>query len=78
MRTSIEINDNLFYEVKAFSLKSKKSVGSIIEDALLALMVKKNSKVKTETVSLITYGVNGLKHGVDLDDNKLLEDIMDD
>jgi len=78
MRTSIEINENLLYEVKAFALESKKSLGTIIEDALLAMMAKKNRKANNEKISLKTFDGNGLIHGVDLDDNKSLLDIMDD
>ena len=78
MRTSIEIDENLFYEVKKLSLDSKKSFGTIIEDALRTMMVKKNKTNLRKKVSLITYGGDGLSHGVDLDSNKLLLDIMDD
>ena len=78
MRTSIEIDDNLFNEVKKFSLDSKKSLGLIIEDALRVMMLKKdrddNFKPK---ISLITCGKKGLHHGGDLDNNQSLLDIMD-
>ena len=78
MRTSIEIDDNLFNEVKKFSLDSKKSLGLIIEDALRVMMLKKDSddNFKSKTI-LITCGKKGLHHGVDLDNNQSLLDIMD-
>lgn len=78
MRTSIEIDDNLFNEVKKFSLDSKKSLGLIIEDALRVMMLKKNSIENSKSkIYLKTCRGNGLKHGVDLDNNQSLLEIME-
>ena len=78
MRTSIEIDDDILYEAKKFALDSKKSLGTIVEDALRVMIIKKNSPANKKHVSLVTSGGSGLNHGIDLDNNKLLLDIMDD
>ena len=78
MRTSFEIDENLFYEVKKMSLRSKKSVGAIIEDALRVMVIKNKKPQLKEKITLVTCGEGGLNHGIDLDDNKSLLDIMGD
>lgn len=77
MRTSIEIDDSLFYEAKKLSLDSKKSFGKIIEDALRMMIEKKETHTKSK-ISLFTVKGRGLHHGVDLDNNQSIADIMDD
>ena len=75
MRTTISIDDQIYLEAKKLALESKKSFSSVIEDALRSLLAKKN--IEKSPVSLITMKGEGLKHGVDLDNNQSLEDIMD-
>ena len=66
-------------EAKKFALDSKKSFGKIVEDALRIMIIKNSNKqVLQKKVSLITSGGGGLNHGIDLDDNQSLLDIMDD
>ena len=76
MRTSINIDDQIYLEAKKLAVESKKTLASVIEDALRCVLAKKNTK-KTP-VSLITMKGDGLKHGVDLDNSQSLKDIMDD
>jgi len=79
MRTSIEIDDDILYEAKKLALESKTSFGTIVEDALRVMIIKKNNQENTKKhVLLVTSGGSGLNHGIDLDNNKLLLDIMDD
>ena len=77
MRTSIDIDNAILCEAKKFALDSHKSFGTIVEDALRVMLVKKNSKEKLKKISLVTCNGKGLNHGVDLDNNKSLLDIMD-
>ncbi len=76
MRTSINIDDQLYFEAKKLAMESKKSVANVIEDALRSVLAKKD--IKKMPVSLITMKGKGLKHGVDLDNSQDLNDIMDD
>ena len=61
MRTSINIDDQLYFEAKKLAMESKKSVANVIEDALRRLLAKKD--IKKMPVSLITMKGKGLKHG---------------
>ncbi len=75
MRTSINIDDQLFLEAKKYALDSHKTFTRVIEDALRNTLAKKS--IKKRSVTLVTMKGEGLKHGVDLDNNQSLEDIMD-
>jgi len=77
MKTSIEIDDYIFSEAKKLSISSKKTFGKIVEEALRNMMLKKRTGAKSK-VSLVTMKGNGLQHGIDLDNNQSLADIMDD
>lgn len=77
MRTSINIDDHIFHETKQFALDSRTTFTHVIEDALRSLLAKKKAENK-DKISLITMKGNGLKHGVDLDDNQSLSNIMDE
>lgn len=76
MRTSINIDDQIYLEAKKLAMESKQTLARVIEDALRSALTKKN--IKKSPVSLISMEGTGLKHGVDLDNNKSLNDIMDD
>ena len=77
MRTSINIDEHIFHEAKQFALDSHTTFTHVIEDALRSLLAKEKIGKKT-SISLITMKGSGLKHGVDLDDNQSLANIMDE
>ena len=77
MRTTISIDDQLFYAAKKLAVESHKTFASVIEDALRNTLALKNVGQKN-TISLVTMKGNGLKHGVDLNNNRSLSDLMDD
>ncbi len=77
MRTTINIDDQLFYEAKKLAVESHKTLASVIEDALRNTFTLKNVEEKN-TISLVTMKGDGLKHGVDLNNNGSLSDLMDD
>lgn len=75
MRTTVTIDDQLLAQAKAAALRSGRTLGQVVEDALrLALAIRPNTKRRT--VSLPTHdGV--LRDGVDLDDSAALLEIME-
>ena len=77
MRTTINIDDQLFYEAKKLAVESHKTLTSVIEESLRSTFALKKLAQKN-TISLATIKGNGLKHGVDLDNSQSLNDIMDD
>ena len=77
MRTSIDIDDQIFYEAKRIALDSKQKLSTVIENALRTMIIKKETNDKSK-VLLITMNGSGLNHGIDLDNSQSLADIMDD
>ncbi len=76
MRTSITIDDRLYLEVKQFATENHKTFTKVVEDSLRNSLALKKAK-KNHKVSLLSSGEGGLVHGVDLDDNASLNNIMD-
>lgn len=76
MRTNITIDDRLYLEVKQFAMESHKTFTKVVEDALRNGLELKKAK-NNHKVSLLTTGEGGLVHGIDLDDNASLNEIMD-
>jgi len=76
MRTSINIDDQVYLEAKKYAAQSKKSFAQVIEEALRSTLSRKDIS-QNQKISLVTVGGDGLKHGIDLDDSQSLNDIMD-
>jgi Arc/MetJ family transcription regulator len=77
MRTTISINDALLHQAKRAALKSNRSLGEVVEDALrLALLPRRTSRDVPEQ-PLKTYGREGVQPGVDLTASAALLDLMD-
>ena len=51
MRTSINIDDQIYLEAKKLAAESKKSLASIIEDALRSVLTKKKYKKESCVIS---------------------------
>lgn len=76
MRTTIDIDDQLFLYAKQKALENHSSLKNVIEDALRELLSR--SFMEHGVIQLETFqGGGGLKQGVDLDSNRSLNDIMD-
>ena len=76
MRTTINIEDHLLIAAKKFALESGSTLTGVIEDALRRMLSSKENKKRNKAV-LETVNGSGLRHGVNLDDNQSLLDIMD-
>ena len=77
MRTTVNIDDRLLSEAKKQALESGCTLNRVIEDALRRTLSGKVNKKRNITV-LETVNGSGLRHGVNLDDNQSLLDIMDE
>ncbi|MFQ6027783.1 MAG: type II toxin-antitoxin system VapB family antitoxin [Dehalococcoidia bacterium] len=77
MRTTIRIDEQLLSEAKQFALRSRKSLTSVIEDALREMLARQRGLAKRSAVRLTTVDGKGLVPGVDLDDSAGLLDLMD-
>ena len=80
MRTTIAIQDQLLKRAKSEALRQKCTLSDIVNDALRFRLAEmpRSSTGQVEEPPLKTYGVHGLRVGVDLNDNASLNDGMDD
>lgn len=78
MRTTIRVDDALLAEAKALAARTGRTLTAVIEEALrqaLAAAARPGDEARPE---LPTFAGDGLRPGVDLDDNAALLAIMDD
>jgi Arc/MetJ family transcription regulator len=78
MRTTVTIDDELLARAKVAAARSHRTLGSVVEDALRALLSSQDAATRRESVPLPTDGGSGTLPGVDLDDRATLADLLDD
>jgi hypothetical protein len=78
MRTTVNIDDNLLAEAKVLAAKTSKSLGTILDDALRAMLRSSTRADARPAFVLPTHGKGGLQPGVDLDDQEALAELMGD
>jgi Arc/MetJ family transcription regulator len=76
MRTTIRIDDELYRTVRERALRSGRTVGEVIEDAVRQLLQRDTADVALPP--LPTFTGTGLLPGVDLSDNRAVRDVMDE
>jgi len=76
MRTTIDIDDRLLMYAKLQAAQQGCTLKQVIEDALREFFSRQN--IERDSVKLETVSGAGLKPGVNLDDGRSLNDIMDD
>lgn len=78
MRTTVNIDDHLLAEAKVLAARTSQPLGTILDDALRA-MLRTNARVDAgRKFVLPTHGKGGLQPGVDLDDKEALAELMGD
>ena len=77
MRTTINVSDELFRQVKRLAVERGTTVTALVEEALREVVARKRSRVVRPPATLTTFGSGGLQPGVDLDDSAGLLDIME-
>ena len=75
MRTTIDIDDQLLKYAKHQAAQQGCTLKQIIEDALRESLSHRDQEI--EPIKLETVSGAGLKPGVNLDDGRSLNDIMD-
>jgi hypothetical protein len=76
MRTTIDIDDQLLRYAKLQAAQQDCTLKQVVEDALREFFSR--HRMESEPVKLKTVSGAGLKPGVDLDNARSLNDIMDD
>lgn len=77
MRTTITLPDALLRQLKTRASQTGRTLNAVVEDAVRAALLRRNSGDSTSPVVLPTFRGNGLRPGVDLDDSAALLDLMD-
>ena len=77
MRTTLNIHDGLYADIKKLASESNETVTSIIHDFLLESLIRRRSR-KHEPVELPVFHGTGTQPGVDITDNAGLLAIMED
>ncbi len=76
MRTTVRIDDELLARAKELAARNRRSLNSVFEDALREMLARRE-RPQQRPATLTTFGGNGLRPGVDLDDTAALYDLMD-
>ena len=77
MRTTVNIDDDLLRRARELALRSARSLGAVVDDAL-RLLLDASPVAPSTAVHLPTYGGSGLRPGVDLEDKEGLAALLDD
>ncbi|UCH25615.1 MAG: type II toxin-antitoxin system VapB family antitoxin [Trueperaceae bacterium] len=72
MRTTVRLDDDLFFEVKQHALLTKRSFTELIHDALVAYLAREKNLASPRTIILPTFEGDGLREGVDISSNAAL------
>lgn len=75
MRTTLNLDDQLLISAKHRAIEESVSLARVIENALRESLAK--PRTRRETIRLVTASGPGVKPGVDLDNGRSLQDIMD-
>jgi hypothetical protein len=83
VRTTVNIDDHLLMRAKELAVRSRRSLGDIIDDALRVHLSVGPSEDRGAPVELPVFGGSGLQPGVDLEDPDALaallgDDVVDD
>lgn len=77
MRTTLNLDDDLMRLVKQRAAAEGRTVTSLIEEGLRALLRQAEERVRTPIV-LTTFGGDGVRPGVDINDSRRLNDLLDE
>lgn len=78
MRTTIRLPDDLLKAAKQRAVETDRTLTAVIEDAVRAALAREEATGDPgKPVHLPTWGVGGVRPGVDLDDTAALLDVME-
>jgi ABC-type lipoprotein release transport system permease subunit len=78
VRTTVNIDDELLAEAKVLAVRTARSLGAVIDDALRVLLRDNTEGSAAEKVRLPAHGTGGFHLGVDIDDKEALAELMGD
>jgi len=74
----VNIDDELLAEAKIVAARGRRSLGTVIDDALRAMLSARGETGARGRVVLPTDGGSGLQPGVDLEDKDALAELLGD
>ena len=77
MRTTVNLPDELLARAKQYAAATHRTLTSVLEEGLRAVLDRPRRPEGSVPVRLVTYGSGGLRPGVDLDDTAALLDVME-
>jgi len=78
VRTTLNISDDLLAEAKVLAVRTHRSIGAVVDDALRVLLRRDEPDAAASTWTFPTNGAGGLQPGVNLDDSEALADLLGD
>ena len=78
MRTTVNISDPLLAEAKELAARTRRSLGSIVDDGLRLLLKRETAEAPQGDWAFPTSGGSGLQPGVNLEDKEALADLLGD
>jgi len=78
VRTTIDVDDELMLALKRVSAETRRSLKSLIEDAIRSTLAKREAGAgEAGAQKVITFRGNGVQPGVNIDSMRELLDIME-
>jgi len=78
VRTTLNISDDLLAEAKVLAVRTHRSIGAVVDDALRVLFRREGPHAAAEAWTFPTSGAGGLQPGVNLEDTEALADLLGD
>lgn len=75
MRTTLNLDDNLFREAKQYAAANGRTLTSVVEEGLRAAL-RTHTSAQHDPIRLPTFGGDGAAAGVDLADHETLKDVL--
>jgi hypothetical protein len=77
MRTTIRLDDQLLRDAKQLAARTGRTLTAVISDSLREALARDAAPEPRQRFQLPTFGGDGLRPGVDLDDSAALLDLME-
>lgn len=77
VRTTLSIDDDLLDAAKRLALAERRTISSVVEEAMRAMLARREAVRDAEPFVLDTFDGGGYRPGVDIADNARLLDLMD-
>ena len=75
--TTVRLDEHLLREAKQLAARTGRTLTAVIEDALREVLARSRRRPERPRTTLPTFGGEGLRPGVDLDDSTSLLDLME-